>query len=298
MRNIRLVIAYDGTDFQGWQRQPRLPTIQTCLETAVARLTGEPVHVSGSGRTDTGVHALGQVANFKTGSPIPCENLVKALNNLLPPTVRVKQAREVSASFHARYDVRAKTYRYRVLQAPVCSPFLWRFVWHYPFPLDVDRMEEAARVFLGEHDFTSFAAAGCEAGEKPRSKGDAGGDVQEELRIQNSESRIPRLNVGNAESPRPRGRDGSADRASGREMVRNIVVSRLVRRPRASMLIYEVTGNGFLHHMVRNMVGTLMEVGRGKLAPRDVARILAARDRTLAGPTAPAQGLCLVKVDY
>ncbi|MBZ5514949.1 MAG: tRNA pseudouridine(38-40) synthase TruA [Acidobacteriia bacterium] len=298
MRNIRLVIAYDGTDFQGWQRQPRLPTIQECLETAVERLTGETLHVWGSGRTDAGVHALNQVANFKTSSPIPCENLVKALNNLLPPTVRVKQAQEVSASFHARYDVRAKTYRYRILQAPVCSPFLWRFVWHYPFPLDVDRMEEAARVFLGEHDFTSFAAAGCEAGEKPRSKGDAGGDVQEELGIQNSESRIQRLNADKAKSLQPRGRGGSADRAGGREMVRNIVVSRLVRCLRASMLIYEVTGNGFLHHMVRNMVGTLMEVGRGKLAPRDVERILAARDRTLAGPTAPAQGLCLVKVDY
>jgi tRNA pseudouridine38-40 synthase len=255
MRNIRLVISYDGTDFHGWQRQPKLPTIQECLETSLARLTGEAAHVWGSGRTDAGVHALNQVANFKTTSPIPCENLLKALNNLLPPTIRIIEAREVVESFHARYDVRAKTYRYRILQAPICSPFLCRFVYHHPFPLDHARMAEAARLFEGEHDFTSFAGAADEG---------AGGEEQ----------------------------------PSGREMVRTILSSQFFRRRKTSMLIYEVTGDGFLHHMVRNMVGTLMEVGRGKLTPQDVVRILAARDRTLAGPTAPAQGLCLMKVEY
>jgi tRNA pseudouridine38-40 synthase len=250
MRNIRLDLAYDGTDFHGWQRQPVAPTIQGCLEEAIQKLTGASVQVYGSGRTDAGVHALHQVANFQTVSTIPGPNLVKALNDLLPPTVRVKAADEVAPTFHARYDVRSKTYRYRILQTPVCSPFLWRFVFHHPYPMDRARMAEAAQVFPGEHDFTSFAGAGEQDDEESKS------------------------------------------------MVRVIFRSRLLWRPRTSMLVYEVSGNGFLHHMVRNIVGTLIEVGRGKLAPRDVPRILAALDRTQAGPTVPAQGLCLVKVEY
>jgi tRNA pseudouridine38-40 synthase len=252
MRNICLVIAYDGTDFHGWQRQPNAPTVQACLEAAAKRIIREPVQVWGSGRTDAGVHALNQVANFKTACPIPCENLVKALNAVLPPTVRVKEAHEVSDKFHARYDVRRKTYRYRILQAPVCSPFLWRFVCHHPYPLDRRRMTEAAPLFEGEHDFTSFAG---------------------------SEGHI----------------EGSEEAKSA---VRKMFRSRLLWRPRTSLLVYEVCGSSFLHHMVRNIVGTLMEVGKGRLAPQDVVRILEARDRTLAGPTAPAQGLCLVKVEY
>jgi tRNA pseudouridine38-40 synthase len=250
MRNIRLVLAYDGTHFHGWQRQPAVPTIQGCLEETIQKLTGASVQVYGSGRTDAGVHALHQVANFQTVSSIPCPNLIKALNDSLPPTVRVKAADEVAPTFHARYDVRSKTYRYRILQTPLCSPFLWRFVCHHPYPLDRARMAQAAQFFQGEHDFTSFAGADGQNNEDTQS------------------------------------------------MVRVIFRSRLLWRPRTSMLVYEVTGNGFLHHMVRNMVGTLIEVGRGKLAPCDMPRILAARDRTQAGPTAPAQGLCLVKVEY
>ncbi len=272
MRNLRLVLAYDGTEFHGWQRQPGVPTIQECLEASIGRVTGGRPHVWGSGRTDAGVHALNQVANFKTDCPIPCENLLKALNNVLPPTVRVKDVHEVSEKFHARYDVRAKTYRYRILQAPICSPFLWRFVWHYPFSLHHEHMAEAARRIEGEHDFTSFAAA-------------EGAGVRE----------------GSCGPPEEREHHEGAplpDRHSGGEMVRRILSSRFLWRPRTSMLIYEICGNGFLHHMVRNVVGTLVEVGRGKLAAQDIARILEARDRTLAGPTAPAQGLCLVKVEY
>jgi tRNA pseudouridine38-40 synthase len=265
MRNLRLVVAYDGTGFHGWQRQPDLPTVQDCLEAGIERVAGGRVHVWGSGRTDAGVHALNQVANFKTDCPIPCENLRKALNNVLPPTVRVKEVQEVGEKFHARYDVRSKSYRYRILQAPICSPFLCRFVWHDPFPLDHRRMTKAARLFEGEHDFTSFAAA---EGKEPQ------------VRSQNSG-----VGIENSRSP-------------DKEMVKRIFSSRLIWRPRTLLLIYEICGNGFLHHMVRNIVGTLVEVGRGKLAPKDVSRILEARDRTLAGPTAPAQGLCLVKVEY
>lgn len=265
MRNIRLTLAYDGTDFHGWQRQPKLLTVQECLESALLRLTAARTSVWGSGRTDAGVHALSQVANFKTDCPIPCENLVKALNDLLSPSVRVKEAAEASDDFHARYHARSKTYRYRILTAPVCSPFLWRFVCHHPFPLEVRAMAEAARHFEGTHDFTAFAAAG---GEKEVSDRDSSAA------------------------------SSKASREAAREPVRTIFSSRLAKRSRTSMLIYQVSGNGFLHHMVRNMVGTLMEVGRGRLVPADIPRILAARDRTLAGPTAPAAGLCLIKVDY
>jgi len=262
MRNLRLIISYDGTDFHGWQRQPNALTVQGCLESAIEKILGEKVQVHGSGRTDAGVHALYQVANFKTDCFIPCENLLKALNNFLQPTVRVKDIREVPPCFQARHDARSKTYRYRILQAPVASPFLNRYVWHYPFPLDVGRMAQAAKLFEGEHDFTSFAAAEGGAGKES----------------------IPD--------------DSVAPPKTEMTMVRKVLASRVFCRPRTSVLVYEVTGNGFLHHMVRNIVGTLVEVGRGKLKPSDMLRILNARDRALAGPTAPAQGLCLVKVSY
>ena len=265
MRNIRLTLAYDGTDFHGWQRQPDLPTIQECLESALSRLAGEAVRVWGSGRTDAGVHAANQVANFKTACPIPCANLVKALNDLLPPSVRIKEAAEAGPDFHARYHARSKAYRYRILMAPVCSPFLWRFVCHHPYPLDARAMAEAARHFEGTHDFTSFAAVGEEE--------EVGGE--------------------DSKTARPGG-----SREAGSGMVRTVFASRLTERPRTSMLIYQVSGSGFLHHMVRNIVGTLIEAGRGRLVPADIPRILKARDRTLAGPTAPAAGLCLIKVEY
>ena len=250
MRNIRLTLAYDGTDFHGWQRQPEEPTIQACLEDALQKLTGAATAVCGSGRTDAGVHALHQVANFLTASTIPCANFVKALNDLLPPTVRVKSAGDAAPAFHARYDVRRKTYRYRIVTTPVCSPLLWRFVCHHPYPLDRARMAEAARLLEGKQNFTSFTAA-----------------------------------------------DGQEDEDT-KSRVRVIFQSRVLWRPRSSMLVYEVIGSGFLRYMVRNIVGTLMEVGRGKLDPYDIASILAARDRAQAGPTAPAQGLCLMDVEY
>jgi tRNA pseudouridine38-40 synthase len=277
MRNIRLLMTYDGTDFHGWQRQPNALTVQECLEAAIERILGEETRVWGSGRTDAGVHALSQVANFKTGCPIPCHNLVKALNDALPPTVRIQEAHEVSANFHARYDVRSKTYRYRILQAPVCSPFLWRFVWHYPFPLDRERMVKAARLFEGEHDFTSFAAADGSSAEEDRQ------GLSDDQNAAHQDGRNGRR------TPTPKRETG---------MVRRIFASKILHRPRTSMLIYEVSGKGFLHHMVRNIVGTLVEVGRGKLEPGDILRILKAGDRTRAGPTAPAQGLCLVRVEY
>lgn len=286
-RNICLTIAYDGTEFHGWQRQPDRPTVQGCLETAIGKIVGNPVALWGSGRTDAGVHALNQVANFKTASPIPCPNLIKAINDLIAPTVRIKEAREVKDRFHARYDVRSKTYRYRILQTPICSPLLWRFVHHVPYALDRNRMARAAKLFEGEHDFTSFAAAEAELPDRAR-RGKS-------LAHESDCSRQP-------DSRRAAGQNSTCARSSripeSRSMLRTIFSSRILWRPRTSMLTYEVRGDGFLHHMVRNMAGTLIEVGRGRLTPSDVVTILKARDRTKAGPTAPAKGLCLIRVEY
>lgn len=284
MRNLRLVIAYDGTDFRGWQRQPGLPTVQSCLESAIQSVVGEAVKVVGSGRTDAGVHALNQVANFNINSPIPCENLLKALNRLLPPTVRVKDVCEAAATFNARYAVRSKTYRYRILQAPICSPFMWRFVCHYPYPLDRSRMAEAARLLEGEHDFSSFAGSdGSLAGEDLHDPSEGGQHCQGARVLYGASG-------GEAEH--------HGSKPSAPDMVRTIFASHLLWCPRPSILIYEVRGNGFLRYMVRNLVGTLMEVGRGRLEPDAMIQILAARDRKKAGPTALAQGLCLWKVEY
>jgi tRNA pseudouridine38-40 synthase len=250
MRNIKLVLAYDGTDFCGWQVQPDAETVQGTLATAIGRITGEKVLPQGSGRTDAGVHAIAQVATFTTGSVIPATNFVIALNDILPPSMRVVEAGEVSAEFHARKSARGKTYRYRIYRQAICPPFLARYVWHYPYPLDEDAMRSAAPLIEGEHDLTSFAAVDPERGREQES-------------------------VSN---------------------VRTIFSSQWRRE--GGDLIYEVRGSGFLHHMVRNLVGTFLLVGKGTLQPRDVVTILEAKNRSAAGATAPASGLYLVSVDY
>jgi len=277
MRNIRLTLSYEGTEFFGWQRQPNVPTVQGCVESAIEKIVAERVTLYGSGRTDAGVHALNQVANFKTASSIPADGLTKALNNLLPSTVRVRSACDAAESFHARHDARCKTYRYRILGAPIASPFLARFVHHLPYPLDHQRMAAAARQLEGEHDFTSFAGSANQ--------------VREPFLTEKVDDRADGVDA-------PCEPDSRQPTTDSRSNVRTIFSSRILWRPRTSILVYEVCGSGFLHHMVRNLVGTLIEVGRGKLAPRDVLEILAARDRTRAGLTAPASGLILVQVEY
>ena len=248
MRNLKLVLSYDGTEFLGWQVQPEGATIQGALASAIGRVTGEKVLPQASGRTDAGVHALGQVATFVTQSPIPPENLVVALNDILPSAIRVLEASEVPAEFHARKSARAKTYRYRVYRGAICSPFLARYVWHYPYPLDEDGMQQVAGLIVGEHDFTSFAAVDPE-----------------------------------------RGREEGSN-------VRQIFSSGWERQN--DEFIYTARGNGFLHHMVRNLVGTFVLAGKGTLNASDLRRILEARSRSAAGATAPASGLCLVTVEY
>jgi tRNA pseudouridine38-40 synthase len=250
MRNIKLIVSYDGTDFAGWQVQPDAATIQGTLSSAIGRITGEKVLPQGSGRTDAGVHALEQVATFVTESAVPTANFVKALNDILPPSVRVLEATEAPEGFHARKSARAKTYRYRILRAPICPPFLARYVWHYPYPLDEPAMAEGAALVEGEHDFSSFAAVDSERG-------------------------------------------GGVEPVSN---VRHVFSSRWLREN--DELAYTVKGSGFLHHMVRNLVGTFILIGKGTLRPDDVTRILEARNRSAAGATAPAGGLYLVNVEY
>jgi tRNA pseudouridine38-40 synthase len=250
MRNIKLVLAYDGSEFSGWQVQPDAPTIQGTLASVIGRLTGEKVLPQGSGRTDAGVHALAQVATFPTNSSIPAENLIKALNDILPASIRVLEASEVSPEFHARKSAIAKTYRYRIFRGPICPPFIARYVWHFPYLLEEAAMRDAAQVVVGEHDFTSFAAVDPEKGKD------------------------------------------DADSSN----VRQVFSSSWERH--ADELIYTIRGNGFLHHMVRNLVGTFVLAGKGTIKPEDVRQILKAKDRSQAGATAPPNGLFLVGVEY
>jgi tRNA pseudouridine38-40 synthase len=249
MRNLKLILAYDGSEFAGWQVQPDDVTIQGTLASAIGRITGENVLPQGSGRTDAGVHALAQVATFPTESSVPTANFVKALNDILPPSVRVLEVAETAPDFHARKSARGKTYRYRIFRAAICPPFLARYVWHYPYPLNEQAMMRTVGFVEGEHDFTSFAAVDPE-----------------------------------------RGRDFPVSN------VRQIFSSHWERQE--DEFVYTVTGSGFLHHMVRNLIGTFILVGKGTLQPEDMTRILKARKRSLGGATAPAAGLYLVKVEY
>jgi len=254
LRNLKLTLAYDGTDFSGWQVQPGRATIQGLVASAIGRLTGENVLPQGSGRTDAGVHALAQVATLATRSPIPVENFAKVLNDTLPASIRVLSAEEVAPEFHARKSARAKTYEYRMDRRATCSPFVARYVWHYPFPLDEAAMAEAAGVVEGENDFTSFAAVDPE-----KSPGEQGREQ-------------PRTNV-------------------------RLIYSSLWQR-RGDEFVYTVRGSGFLHHMVRNLVGTFVLVGKGTMDRQGLGQILALRDRSAAGATAPASGLFLINVEY
>jgi tRNA pseudouridine38-40 synthase len=238
-RRIRITLAYDGTEFHGWQIQPGLPTIQGVLEEIVGGMEGNPVHVAGSGRTDAGVHALAQVAAFTIENPIPVNNLRRAVNRLLPPAIRVLHAEEVHADFHPRFDAVAKTYRYTLFRDEICPPFEYRYVHHHPYPLDETSMIEAAHIFEGEHDFSPFAAADDHDGE-------------------------------------------------ARTTIRTIFNSQWERT--GERLVYTVRGSGFLKHMVRNLVGTLIEIGRGNIDGGALPG--------KSGPTAPAKGLTMVSVEY
>jgi tRNA pseudouridine38-40 synthase len=247
MRRIKILVSYDGTDYHGWQVQPGLPTIQGVLEQVIAQIEGRSVPVAGSGRTDAGVHAIGQVAAFSIENPIPVDNLRRAVNRLLPRDIRVLSAEEAVLDFHPRFQAKRKTYEYRIFRGEICSPFERRYVCHHPYPLATEEMMAAAPLLEGEHDFTAFAAS----------------DDRDELEL---------------------------------SKVRTIFCSRLTLE--GDRLIYRVTGSGFLKHMVRNIVGVLLEVGKGNLDRAGFLARLQPGCAIPAGPTAPARGLFLESVEY
>ena len=282
MPTFKIVLAYDGTQFVGWQRQASGTSIQGLLEDALGELDQRDVAVTGAGRTDAGVHALGQVAGFSIERAIASDALVRAINARLPDAVRVLSAVEAPPTFHARFDARTKIYRYRMWNGDVMSPFERAYAWHVPGPLALDPMIAAARVLEGRHDFAAFQAAGSEtltttrvvfssrivAGLKPRATIDA----------------------------------GLKPRATTDAGLESCATTDAGLKPCATtdgrLIVYEIAGNGFLRHMVRNIAGTLVEIGRDRRPVEWVSEVLASRDRARAGPTAPAVGLVLVGVEY
>lgn len=275
MRTVKLTLAYDGTDFHGWQIQPDQPTIQRALTETLSRIANEPIAVHGAGRTDAGVHAAGQVAHFATESRMAAQELQRALNALLPAAIRVVCAEEVANGFHARHDTVAKSYRYRIFRGRVMPPFLARYAWHYAGPLDEDAMMAAARLFVGEHDFSTFSAA---ADLDDEDGGGVGGAQPNPVRtlLASHIVRVPALLPGQAAA----------------------VVGEIVASVEDYELAYHVRGRSFLRYMVRKIVGTLLEVGRGRLAPADIPTLFEARDRSRSGPTAPPHGLFMESVEY
>jgi tRNA pseudouridine38-40 synthase len=251
MRYFKLTIAYDGTDFHGWQAQSSKPTIQGEIVGVLRQLTQEKILLQGTGRTDAGVHALGQIASFRTQSGLSAGDFHRALNALLPPSIRIVKAEEVGPTFSARFSARGKVYRYRIYRGRVLPPMLWRYVLYYPFPLDEEAMRDAAARFVGVHDFTSFAAS-----------------------------------------------TGSEEDDKERVMDREIFSTELARSPDNEELVFTVHGRSFLRYMVRKMVGTLLDVGRGKLKPEDIDGLFELRDRSKSGPTVPAHGLWMISAEH
>ncbi len=244
-RNFKLVLEYDGSNYHGWQRQKGVLTLQEVVESKLGIMLGRPVTVRASGRTDAGVHALGQVINFYAKTRLAPEDFQRGLNGLLPPDIVVRHAEEVPDSFHASYSAVSKIYEYRILNRPLPSALERLYAWHVPKPLDLDRIRECLPVLLGEHDFSAFMAAGS--------------SVTNPVRV---------------------------------------MIQAEAWRPDSDHLYFRFQATGFLRHMVRNLVGTLVQAGRGAMTAQDLAAILESRDRSRAGITAPAHGLYLVCVFY
>jgi tRNA pseudouridine38-40 synthase len=244
MRNIKLTIEYDGSGYCGWQIQPKRTSIQKVLETTLKQIVNEPIKLYTAGRTDAGVHALGQIANLKTSSSIPLNNLVAAVNTLLPHDIVVKNAEEVRDSFHARRDAKSRIYQYRILNRKIPSAFHNRYSYFYPYPLNLTRMRNAAKYFIGTHDFTAFNAS-------------------------------PNL---------------------VKSSIRTIYKLSITKKK--DCILITIQANAFLHNMVRIIVGTLIDVGRGKIEPKQIKEIIESNQRQKAGMTVPPQGLFLIKVIF
>lgn len=244
-RNIKLVIEYDGTAYFGWQRQADVSTVQQVLEDTLSRIVNGKVVLIASSRTDTGVHALNQVANFRTSTVLPLRNLHLGVNSLLPPDIVVKEMSDVDWEFHSQFCARSKVYHYRIFNNPVRTALERNRCWHVRAPLDIDAMNRAAAHLLGTHDFESFCAARCEVEDRVRT-----------------------------------------------------VTEASFRMEAGGMIVFRIEADGFLRHMVRNIVGTLVDIGKGATPGGDLVRILSAKDRREAGPAAPARGLFLMEVRY
>ncbi len=253
MRTLKIITEYDGTEYCGWQRQSgyssqaasrRLKTIQEVIESRLQEILQEKIRLVGSGRTDSGAHALGQVASFKTTSDLNCGQLQKALNSIMPGAIRIKAIQQTTPNFHARFSARSKHYRYTIVNNSFVSPFISRYVHLVKCPLDVKKMRQASTHLIGKHDFRSFQAA--------------------DKRERNSVCTLLQVDV----------------------------------KKYKHFIYIDIEASGFLYKMVRNIVGTLIEVGRGRLRPEEMQRILKKKNRMYAGPCAPAKGLCLVKVAY
>lgn len=242
MQNYKITLSYEGTDFHGWQRQPEKRTVQGILEDSLSKITQRKIHVAGAGRTDAGVHAKEQVANFKVSLRMERDELFRAINSILPQDVRVNSLKKADSNFHSRKMAKSKIYQYRIFNSPNISPFIIRYVHHWPSCLKVDLMRKAASLFIRKADFTAF-----------------------------SSNRL--LNP-----------------------VRKVIHSEI--RKKGDEIVYTVEANGFLRYMVRTMVGTLLEVGKGKVKPEQIEALFSKKERSLASPTAPAKGLCLIKVNY
>ncbi len=265
MRNIKLVLSYDGTEYSGWERQRDFRTLQQTLEAAVESLTGEAANVVASGRTDAGVHAIGQVANFRTNCRHDCETIRRALNALMPDDVRVLEAIEVNELFHATYAAKGKLYRYVMYDGLVMDPVLRRYALHCHWPMNATAMHAEARELMGSHDFSSFETAGAPRESSVRTITHVAVFRDGPERIWNRQSAISHQPSAISDSP---------------------------------LLFLEVSANGFLYNMVRAIAGTLIDVGRGYRPAGCISEILKACDRRRAGPTAPPHGLFLVRVDY
>lgn len=256
VRYLKLILAYDGADYAGWQVQLGKPTIQAALEAALRKITGEEIRAIASGRTDAGVHALGQAVSFRTACPLPCDVLRRALNGNLPRDIHVRDVREMPEGFHAIRDAVGKRYRYVIQDGPEPDIFLRRYAWRLPQTLNVETMQAASPLLLGAHDFSSFEAAGSPRKDSIRTVTD--------LLVRREGERGPHAPPGAMVSP----------------------------------LVIEVAADGFLYNMVRNIVGALVEVGRGVQPVEWIGEVLASKSRQVRYPTAPPQGLFLVEVDY
>ncbi len=267
MRNLKLTVEYDGTNYYGWQIQnspqsmvsnsPRKKTIQEIIEKTLRKILQEKIHLIASGRTDAGVHAQAQVANFKTKSNISLEKLQKALNGLLPSDISISKTDEATPDFHSRFAAKSKVYRYSILNRKFPSALLRNRVYFYPYPLDIKLMRQEARCLLGRHDFKAFCASGSSTKDTMRT--------------------IKKITI--------------------KQMSYHLSpITYHLKEPH--LIVIDIEADGFLYNMARNIVGTLMEIGRGRFPKGSLKEILNSKDRKLAGPTVPACGLCLLKVNY